>query len=153
MPPFTASAPTEVQIIQLSTTATGERKRSKASYPSQSESRIRTKALVNAASVPGTMIAVSFFGIGGPFGPAHGEIGNAERGDVGKIVNRVVQKGDAAAENAAKSLRDHQAQRGGHGPAKHGGAQRGMSVAGVTVTSVRIAGGMRMTGVIWISCE
>src|SRR5437773_6755867 len=52
MPPFTASAATEVQIIQLSTTATGERKRSKAAYPSQSESRTRTKALVNAASVP-----------------------------------------------------------------------------------------------------
>ncbi|PYU85849.1 MAG: hypothetical protein DMG51_07810, partial [Acidobacteria bacterium] len=67
----------------------------------------------------------------------------AERGDVGKIVNRVVQKGDAAAENAAKNLRDHQTEGGGHGPAKHRGAQRGVGVAGVSV-----AGGMGMTGVV-----
>jgi len=95
----------------------------------------------------GTVIAVSLLSVGRPFGPAHGEIGNAESGDIGKIVNRVVQKGDAAAENAAKNLRNHQAERGGHGPAEHGGAQRGVSVAGVTVTGMRKAGGMRMTGV------
>src|SRR5260370_23745941 len=88
------------------------------------------------------MIAVGFFAIGRPFGPAHREIGNAERGDVRKIVNRVVQKGDAAAENAAKNLRYNQTERGGHGPAKHRGAQRGVRVSGV-----RVAGGMRMTGV------
>jgi hypothetical protein len=57
-------------------------------------------------------------------------------------VNRVVQKGDAAAENAAKNLRYNQTERGGHGPAKHRGAQRGVRVSGV-----RVAGGMRMTGV------
>src|SRR5205814_7628155 len=86
----------------------------------------------------GAMIAVGLFAIGRPLGPAHREVGNAERGDVGKIVNRVVQKGDAAAENAAKNLRDHQTEGGDHGPGKH----RGVRVAGVSV-----AGGMRMTGV------
>jgi hypothetical protein len=52
-------------------------------------------------------------------------------------VNRIVEKGDAAAENATKNLRYNQTEGGSHGPAKHGGAQRGVSVAG----------GMRMTGV------
>src|SRR2546421_387029 len=90
----------------------------------------------------GAVIAVGLFAIGGPFGPAHREIGNAERGEVGKIANRVVEKGDAAAENAAKDLRHNQTESGSHGPAKHGGAQRGVSVAGVSV-----AGGTRMTRV------
>jgi hypothetical protein len=61
-------------------------------------------------------------------------------------VNRIVEKSDAAAENAAKNLRYNQAERGGHGPAEHRGAKCGVRVAGVT-SSVSVAGGLRMTGV------
>jgi hypothetical protein len=57
-------------------------------------------------------------------------------------VNRVVEKGDAAAENPAENLRHHQSERCGHGPTEHRGAQRGVRVTGVSV-----AGGMRMIGV------
>jgi hypothetical protein len=61
-------------------------------------------------------------------------------------VNRIVEKSDAAAENAAKNLRYNQAERGGHGPAEHRGAKCGVRVAGVT-SSMSVAGGLRMTGV------
>ncbi len=52
IPPLTASAASDVQIIQLSATTTGLRSRSIASYPSQSASTIRSTAFVNAARVP-----------------------------------------------------------------------------------------------------
>jgi len=51
----------------------------------------------------GAMIAVGFFGVGGTLGPAHGEIGNADGGNVGEIVDGVVEQRDAAAQNAAKA--------------------------------------------------
>ncbi len=67
------------------------------------------------------MIAIGFFAVGGTLGPAHGELGNAEGGNVGKIVDSVVQQGDATAKNAAKNLSDNQAERGDHGPAENRG--------------------------------
>src|SRR5260370_10499122 len=72
----------------------------------------------------GAVIAVGLFAIGRPFCPAHREIGNAGRGAVGEIVNRVVEKGDAAAENASKDLGYNQTERSGHGPPKQRGPQR-----------------------------
>src|SRR5580693_6421887 len=90
----------------------------------------------------GAVIPVGFFVIGGAFGPAHGEIGNAEGGNVGEIVNRVVQERDAMAENAAKNFRHHQTQRGGHGPSEHGGTKRRVNMPAVTAFV-----GVRMPGV------
>src|SRR5260370_12743190 len=72
-------------------------------------------------------------------------MGNAERGNVGKIGNGVVQKGDAGAEDAAEDFRHNQTKSGGHGPAKNRGAKRWVSVAGMAV-----ARGMRMTGVTMV---
>src|SRR5260370_32421290 len=72
-------------------------------------------------------------------------MGNAERGNVGKIGNGVVQKGDAGAEDAAEDFRHNQTKSGGHGPAKNRGAKRWVSVAGMAV-----ARGLRMTDVIMV---
>src|SRR6266446_656489 len=97
IPPFTARAATEVQIIQLSTTFTGAGKRA------------------------GAVVAVGLFGVGGALGPAHGEPGNAEGGNVGKIVDGVVEESDGMSEKAADNFSDNQAESGDHGPAEHGG--------------------------------
>src|ERR1700730_1068790 len=110
--------------------------------PEPERQQDKDKGVGERGQCAGAVIAVGLFAIGRPFGPTHREIGNAERGDIGKIMNRVVEKGDAAAENAAKDLGYNQTERGGHGPTKHRGAQRGVSVAGVTV-----AEGMRMNSV------
>ena len=83
------------------------------------------------------MIAVGFLAVGGAFGPAHGEIGDAERGNVGKVMDGVIEERDAAAENASENFSDDQAESENHSPAKDGRLQCGMNVAGVT---------MRMTG-------
>src|SRR5579864_5803097 len=85
------------------------------------------------------MVTVSFLSIGRALRPAHGEIRNAERGNVGEIVDGIVKQRDAAAENAAKHFRDDQTKREYHGPAKNGRLQCRMSVAGMSV---------RMTGVV-----
>ena len=77
------------------------------------------------------MVAVSFFGVGGALGPAHREIGDADGGDVGEIVNGVVEQGDAVAEDAPENFGDDQAEGGGHGPAEDGGLERRVIVAGV----------------------
>ena len=92
---------------------------------------------------PGAVVAVSFFAVGGALGPAHGEIGNTESGDIGKIVDGVVQKRDASAEDAAENFSDHQPESGGHGPAQHRRAKRGVGVARVGMIAV-----LRMTRVI-----
>src|SRR5882724_13202075 len=94
----------------------------------------------------GAVIAVSLFAIGGALGPTHSEIGNAERRDVGKIVNSVVQKGDAASQDAAKDFRYHQPEGGRHGPAKHRRGQGRVRMAGVTV----VVGMTGMTVVIFM---
>lgn len=49
----------------------------------------------------GAMVAVGFFAVGGTRGPKHGEIGDAESGNVRKIVDGVIEKGDAVPEKAA----------------------------------------------------
>src|SRR5439155_21579676 len=74
------------------------------------------KGVGEGSECAGAVIAIGLFAIGRPLGPAHREIGNAERGDVGKVVNRVVQKGHAPAKNAPKDLRYHQTERGGYSP-------------------------------------
>src|SRR4029077_3909073 len=38
------------------------------------------------------VIAVGFFAVSGPLGVTHGEIGNADGGNIGKIVDRIVQE-------------------------------------------------------------
>lgn len=81
----------------------------------------------------GAVIAISFFVVGGTFGPAHGEIGDAKRGNIGKIVDRVVQKSDAAAEDAAENFGEDEGESGGHGPAENGRAEGGVSVTLVTM--------------------
>jgi len=57
-------------------------------------------------------------------------------------VNGVVQEGNASPQDSAKNFRNNQAERRGHGPAKHRRPERRMYMAGVTVAMV-----MRMTGV------
>ncbi len=69
----------------------------------------------------GAVVAVGFFGVGGAFGPAHGEPGNAKGGNVGKIVDGVVEESDGMPEKAADNFGDDQAESGDHGPTKHGG--------------------------------
>src|SRR5882672_7945911 len=89
------------------------------------------------------MVAVGLFTVGRAFSPAHRKVGDADGGDIGKIVNRVIQKGDAAAQDSAENFRDDKAESHNHGPAKDGGAECGVSVAGVDMIVA-----MRMTGVI-----
>ncbi len=86
------------------------------------------------------MIAVGFLAVSGTLGIAHSEIGNADGGNIGKIVNGVIQEGDAAAQDSAEYFSDHQTESGGHGPAQHGGAECRVSVIMIVV--------MRMTRVI-----
>ena len=62
-------------------------------------------------------------------------------------MNRIIQQGDAAAEDAAKNFRYNQAKSGRHGPAKYRRAQSGMAMAGMTVVSMTLAVGVRMSGV------
>src|SRR5215813_5139377 len=81
----------------------------------------------------GAMIAVSFVGVGGPLRPAHGQIGDAESRNVGKVVNGIVEQGDAVAEQASYDFGCNQAEGGDHGPAKDGWAQWGMAGMAVTV--------------------
>src|SRR5260221_266101 len=52
---------------------------------------------------------------------ADGEPGNAEGGNIGEIVDGVIEKSDGAAEEAANNFGDDQAERGEHGPAEYGG--------------------------------
>ena len=52
IPPFTASAASEVQIIHDSMTSTGARKRCTASHPSHNDNNTNITELVNAASTP-----------------------------------------------------------------------------------------------------
>ena len=66
------------------------------------------------------MVAVSFFVVGWALGVEHGEIRDADRGNVGKIVHGVIEQGDAATENASENFRDDESEGGGHGPAEDG---------------------------------
>src|SRR5271155_5499154 len=79
------------------------------------------------------MVAVGFLGVGGALGPAHGQGGDPECGNVGKIVDRVVQEGYAASEQATANFGDDQAEGSGDGPAEDSGAQLRMCVAFVAV--------------------
>ena len=96
----------------------------------------------------GAVIAVGFFGVGGTLGPAHGETGNADRGNVGKIVHRVIQKRDGVAEDAAEDFGDDQAESGGHGPAEHRGPQRRVGVTVMIVRVVHVAIVMAVLGIV-----
>jgi hypothetical protein len=89
------------------------------------------------------MIAVGFFAVSGTLGVTHREIGDADRGDVGEIVDSVVQEGNAAAQDAAEDLCDYQTESGGHSPAKNGRSERRVGMACVVMTVV-----MRMARVI-----
>lgn len=84
----------------------------------------------------GAVIAVRFFAVGRALSPAHGQIRNPERGNIGKIMDGVVQQGDAVAENAADDFRDDQAERRGHGPPENRGAKRWMRMARVVVAMI-----------------
>src|SRR6266404_6911752 len=86
------------------------------------------------------VIAVGFFAVSGTLGIALNYIGNADGGNIGKIVNGVIQEGDAAAQDSAENFSDDKAESGGHGPAQHGRAECRVSVIMIVV--------MRMTWVI-----
>jgi hypothetical protein len=79
------------------------------------------------------MVAVGFFGIGGTLGPAHREKRKTDGGDIGKIVNGVVEKSDGVADDAADDFGGDEAESGDHGPAEDAGAQGRMFVAVVAV--------------------
>src|ERR1051325_3658586 len=79
----------------------------------------------------GAMVAVSFVAVGRTLGPAHGEPGDAESRDVGKIVHSVVEKRDAVAEDAAENFRDDKAECGDHSPRENGRFERRVNVAAV----------------------
>src|SRR5882724_508816 len=84
------------------------------------------------------MVAVGFLGVRGALGPAHGQPGDAEGGDVGKIVDRVVEQGDRAAEKATDDFGGYEAQRCSHGPGEDRGAHSRVLVA-VMWTAVTMA--------------
>ena len=65
------------------------------------------------------MVAVGLLGVGGTLGPAHGKKRDADRGYVREIVDGVVEQRDGVAEDAADDFGGDEAERGGHGPAKH----------------------------------
>src|SRR5467141_1237483 len=92
--------------------------------------RPRTSARVMP---PFTARAVGLFAVSGTLGIAHGEIGNADGGNIRKIVNGIVQEGDAAAQDSAEYFSDHQTESGGHGPAQHGRAECRVSVIMIVV--------------------
>ena len=46
----------------------------------------------------GAMVAVGFFGVRRTFRPAHGQPGNAESGNIGKIVHSIVEQSYGAPE-------------------------------------------------------
>ncbi len=81
------------------------------------------------------MVAVGFFGVGGALCPAHGEIGKADGGDVGKIVDGVVEESDRVADDAADDFSADEAERSGHGPAEDAGAEGRVLVAVMAVTA------------------
>jgi hypothetical protein len=91
----------------------------------------------------GAMVAVGFVTVGGAFGPAHGEPGDAEGRHIRKIVHGVVQESDAAAKDAAENFGEDETKRGDHGPGENGWFERRMNVAAVRMTTrmvVNVAG-------------
>src|SRR6516162_4850393 len=99
------------------------------------------------------MISIGFFAVGGTLRPAHRQVGDAQSGNVGKVMDGVVEERDAAPENAAENFRDDQAEREDHGPAKDGRLQRtlsmaavGMSMAVVMIVPVVVIVPMSMPG-------
>src|SRR5437764_3522416 len=84
------------------------------------------------------MVAVSFFGVGGALGPAHGEPGNSQGGDVREIVYGVIEEGDRVAEKSADNFRDDEQQSSGDGPDKDGGPQCGMRVTVIVTMAVGV---------------
>src|SRR2546429_9650840 len=81
------------------------------------------------------MIPIGFFAVGGALGPAHCQVGDAESGNVGEVMDGVVEERDAAAENAAENLRDDQAECEDHGPAKDGRLQGAVRMPGLAMRS------------------
>ena len=53
------------------------------------------------------MVAVGLVAVSRTRSPKHGEIGDAECRDIGKIVDGVIEKGDAVAEKAANDFDNH----------------------------------------------
>jgi|SRR5580698_3947670 hypothetical protein len=90
------------------------------------------------------MVAVGFFGIGGTLGPAHCEIRKTDGGDIGKIVNGVVEKSDRVADDAADDFGGDEAESGDHGPAEDAGAQGRMFMAVVAMAVTMGMAEMRM---------
>lgn len=90
------------------------------------------------------MIAVGFLGIGGALRPAHGEIREADRGNIGKIVNGIIEQRDRVAEDAADDFGSDEAKRGDHGPAEDRRTQRWVDMAVIRVAAVAVTVGMRM---------
>src|SRR5256885_14210079 len=92
------------------------------------------------------MVAVSFFGVGGALGPAHGEPGNSQGGDVREIVYGVIEEGDRVSEKSADNFRDDEQQSSGDGPDKQGGPPRGVSAARIPPMVAGRAVGVGMRG-------
>src|SRR5215472_18535127 len=85
------------------------------------------------------MISIGLFAVGRTLRPTHCHVGDAESGNVGKVVDGVVEERDAASENAAENFRDHQAEGEDHGPAEDGRLQRRVSMAGVAMSLTGVA--------------
>src|SRR5437016_14097357 len=85
------------------------------------------------------MIPIGFFAVGGALGPAHCQVGDAESGNVGEVMDGVVEERDAAAENAAENLRDDQAECEDHGPAKDGRLQGAVRMPGLAMSMTGVA--------------
>jgi hypothetical protein len=88
---------------------------------------------------PGAMISVGSLRIGRPLRPTHGQPGNPQRGDIRKVVDRVVQQRDGMTKNAAENFRDNQAERRRHGPRQNGWPHRWVRVAMAVGMTVLVA--------------
>ena len=76
----------------------------------------------------------------------HGEIGDAERGDIRKVMHGIIEQRHAAADDAAKNFGHHQSDGENHGPAKNRRLQRGMSMPGAAMLVRRC--GMAVTVIV-----
>src|SRR6266404_2462696 len=87
----------------------------------------------------GAMVTVGLLGISGALRPTHREPGNAERGDIGKIVDRVIKQSNGTPEKSPNNFSDDQSQRGNHSPTEHGGLQRRVRVR-MRMAMMRVSG-------------
>src|SRR6266404_1169470 len=89
----------------------------------------------------GAMVTVGLLGISGALRPTHREPGNAERGDIGKIVDRVIKQSDRTPEKTADDFSNDQAQCGDHRPPEDGRLKCRMRMrVRMTMAMMRVSG-------------